>query len=203
MKSFKRTLIFSGIIAASAALAVSCGEVAVDETPVFEAGESCTAYRVGKRMFLVNSLTVTGKNCTSEFTVTKDESAAVIRVKVPVSGFSSGEAERDAHTAGILGGPEHDSVEFVSAPVALSDWDKAVAGGSLLLKGNLKVAGKESPVETEVVFTAEGEGYSAAGKVMTSFSANGLQAPKVAGGLVASVNDTLELHFQVKSSAVK
>jgi hypothetical protein len=198
-----KKIIFTGILAQAFFLFASCGPAAVESGAVFESGENCTAYRVGKRMFLFKEVTVIGKNCSSTASVISADGSVVIKVSLPVSGFKSGEDKRDEHTAAILGAPAVTEIEFVSATVPAADWEQAITGKTIPVKGTLKVKGKESPIETNVQFTAKDKGYTASGSLQTTFSVLGLEAPKVAGGLVATVNDALELHFQFQSDKIK
>jgi len=197
-----KKLILSGAAISAVLFSVSCGPVAVETGDVFQKGEHCTAYRVGKRMFLFKPVTVIGKNCDSSASVLKDGDSVILKVTVPSDKFISGEPERDKHTAQILGAPAAPAIEFTSAPVSAESWAEAVKGKSLTVKGILKINGHENPVEPTVKFTVSENAYTAFGSLETSFTANGLQAPKVAGGIVANVNDAIELHFQLQSAKI-
>ena len=194
----KRFLLLSLFTAAILSV-LSCSPVSIGSGPVFEAGEHCVAYRVGKRMFLVNSLTVTGKNCDIKASIEMVGTDIALKVAIPVGSFVSGEPERDSHTAEILGAPDYTEVIFLSSPIGFGNWSRAVHDGKMDVTGNLQLRGKEYPLATTLHFMQSGSGFVVTGSLETRFSDLGLNAPSVAGGLVARVNDTIQLHYQIQS----
>ena len=75
-------------------------------------------------------------------------------------------------------------------------------GGDLRVPGALRIGGKDFPVTFQVRTKREGKNILFSGQTEVSLSHFEISPPRMLGGLVASVEDWLELSFNVHSRHV-
>jgi len=154
---------------------------------------NCVAWKTKKTLFLMNSLEPVGTNCQIKIELEKEGNSSRVRVLVPVSGFDSGEPERDLHVQEILKAKDFPNIVFQSDALDPKEWK---TGEPKELRGKLSVAGKEVPINLTV--SKDKEGNAAQGYLIAKFTTFGIEPPSVAMGVVAKVQDYLELHFRVQ-----
>lgn len=118
---------------------------------------------------------------------------------MPISGFDSGDRERDADVRGILKESEQSDLLFRSKPMSEGKWREAVKKSSLVLEGELNIAGRSFPISTQCQIVATASGVEVDGVIPVSFAKFDLKVPKVGGGLIVKADSDLELHFHIRS----
>lgn len=162
----------------------------------FAAGKNCVAWQASKRMFLIDSQYPVGKTCQVEIKFQKNGDQRVVEVTVPISSFDSGEKERDQEVAKLLLADQFPYIKIVTQPFSSQEIEVFKSGSLVELPGRLEFAGR-SIEKTFQVRKADNPNGAAHVVVQTTFTELGLQAPKVAGGLVAKVRDELKLYGQL------
>lgn len=168
------------------------------ELPV---GSHCVAYKAKKRMFLIRTVKVLGKNCNIVSQVIPDVGGVYsYKLEIPIENFDSGDEERDKDVRKILKQKAQDSLYFYSEKMSKKEWQKLmVTGKSFSINGTLSMAGQETPIKASVKLIKTAKGFEADGIIYTQFKSFNLQPPKLFGGLMASVKEELELHFHLQS----
>ena len=162
----------------------------------FPSGQNCVAWKARKTMFLFSKSEPVGTNC--NITVKVDVPAPShfqVTVVVPLAEFKSGELERDQEIRKLLKEEVQPDLIFLSDTITARDWPSYLDGSIAAMKGVLKIGGRAYPVILQL--QKRGDGQPLVGKVDVSLKALEIEAPGFAGGLVAKVDDTIELSFQV------
>ena len=160
-------------------------------------------YHVRKKMFLVKSELVWGLNCEIAAEIQKEGGMVSVKMTIPVEKFSSGNEDRDEDVKSILKYAEHPRMIFSSEKIRFESLRTALdQGGDLRVSGALKIGGKDFPVTFQVRAKREGQNIIFSGQTEVSLSHFEISPPRMLGGLVANVEDWLELSFNVHSRHV-
>ncbi len=186
----------SAVAAVLALAAASAGAVP------FPAGKACAAWKTKKTMFLFRHLEPVGMNCSVRAGVETLGTVKRLRLAIPIAKFDSGQKSRDAEVVKILGGAAQPELEFLSRAYTTSEWESLRTTPAAAVEGALRIGGKDFPVTAPFALVGEGADAAAVGSFVTSFSAFAIVPPAVGGGLVAQVQDYLELHYRVPLSQV-
>lgn len=158
---------------------------------------SAAAWQTNKTMFLFKSSQHVGMNTYITASIRSDAENRSIRVDIPIDKFDSGDQERDQDVVSILKGDVQKDLTFQSQNLNSKDWDQLLNGQKNTLDGKLTIGN----IDYNVVFTVnvvdEDEDKLITGQMTTKFSYFGLDAPSVAGGVVAKVSDELLLHVKI------
>ena len=162
----------------------------------FPDGQNCVAWKAKKTMFLFRKSEPVGLNCKIRIRVESPApSHYQVTVNIPLGEFSSGEAERDLEVRKLLREDKQADLLFISDTLTGRDWPSYLEGSLPLVKGALKVGGQNYPVTLQLQKrTGPAPLY---GKIEVSLKSLEVAAPAVAGGLVAQVDDIVELWMQV------
>jgi hypothetical protein len=165
----------------------------------------CVAWKTKKRMFLVSSQEPVGVSCTPTVELQLgDHNKLILWVEIKTSSFQSGEEERDQEVVKLLG----EKVVLKSDERTESEWRDFLKKKAGTLNMNLEINNKSYslPASFEIKFPSEieeGKSIQVKGKVVTQFSKINIEPPSVGGGLVASVKDFLELHYQFSLNKIE
>ena len=178
------------------------GTTTVAQAQDFPSGAHCVAWRTQKTMFLFSKETPVGMNCNVQTELRSEGEQRILEAVIPIRGFDSKNADRDADVFALLKGPQQADLLFRSETLST---DRLIGlskeGGQV--KGQLTIGGKAYPV----IFTLRTELVNEAlvfhGTFQGKFSQFDLEAPRVAAGVIAKVADRLELLFQFQKSEVK
>lgn len=158
----------------------------------FQPDKSCVAWKASKRMFLVKSVEPVGVSCNVELKWNTQSRELV--VEVPIDSFDSQEPERDAEVAKLLKATEHPSIQIATAAISAAEIEALRAKEAVTLKGRMSLAGQTLEKDFKVYRLSDELAHVV---LQTSFSELNLQAPTVAGGVVAKVRDPLTLVAQL------
>ena len=168
----------------------------------FPKQENCVAWKTSKRLFLVKNQDPVGVNCKIQTKIDKTKEGFVFEGNFPIQSFDSGEPARDEHIRELLEEKTQGSLIFISDVISLEEWAKKKSTnfelGGILKKGNKEYRTNFQVTKQVVDGIPLWKGVS-----KTKFTALGMEAPTVAGGIVAKVKDELELHFQFLESKIK
>lgn len=156
----------------------------------FSSEEHCVAYKTKKTIMLISRAIVFGKNCSMKISLLDKKEGQFVQIDIPVSEFHSGEKARDEAVPELLGINKEGSIFFTTQlPKKLNS-----LGDHFTINGNLQIGDKAHNLSIPV--TNKNDQFT--GSVTTSFTQLGLEVPSVGGGIVAKVEDRLELLFQFK-----
>lgn len=160
--------------------------------------QSSVSWKTSKRMFLLSTQTPVGINRAVEVqTGIKD--TRYIRLLIPIDKFDSGEPERDQEVLKILKADIQPKLIFSTSLLKSAEYERLVRGDINEIDGTLSIAKIEHPVTVKITRT----GNFLVGTIKTKFTTFGITPPKVAGGLVAKVNDELELVGRIDLADLK
>jgi polyisoprenoid-binding protein YceI len=159
--------------------------------PAFSADDHCVAYWTSKRVMLVRTVGVIGKNCDVAARLHwRDDDAATVEVVVRADRFDSGNARRDRDVARILDAARNPEIRFGAGPIRAGEVRRLEAGNRVAVPGYLEVAGRRHAVE----FAVRLQGDVVSGEARTTFAALGLEVDRVGpGGMVADPAEDLAL----------
>jgi hypothetical protein len=168
---------------------------------LFPKGSHCVAYVAKKKLMLIRTVEVVGKNCQVSSQVVPDVGGVYsYKLEIPIDRFESGEEERDKDVRKILKSDKQDSLIFKTEKLKKEDWTKIIlAKKEIHINGILNIGGKEYPIVASVLIIKNGENYEVDGLVKTKFKKLGVKAPQLFAGLMAKVKDEVELHFHLLS----
>jgi polyisoprenoid-binding protein YceI len=167
----------------------------------FPDGKACAAWKTKKTMFLFKKLEPVGMNCAVTAKVTTDGAGKRVIVEIPIASFDSGEPARDKQVRVILKADVAPSMVFTSRVYAPAEWESVSAGKAATIEGTLAIGGESFAISAPISLSA-GPAPVASGEFKTTFAYFKIAPPKVAGGLIASVQDYLELHYSIPLAAV-
>lgn len=167
---------------------------------LFSKEEHCVAYKTKKRLFLITSVDVIGKNCDISSEVIPEPGELFhVEVSIPILSFESGEVERDRDVAKLLKVENQKNLDFHSESMSQKAWKEKIKAGHFDLKGHLKIAGSEYPVTAKIEVTENDEKQMLVqGMISTRFKDFDLKPPRLWGGIGASVSKDLNLLFQLQ-----
>jgi hypothetical protein len=153
-------------------------------------GDHCVAWKTQKIQFMFIDDQPVGKSCevSVEVVATEDKNY-LIRVEVPIMSFNSGEKSRDEDVFDILRGRYQPNILVETTAMSKQDLVKAIKGKQKKVIGIIQIGNKSFPVEIKMVGPLKGV-------ISAKFSDFDIEPPKVLGGIIASVEDKLELHFK-------
>ena len=154
----------------------------------FAFAQSSVSWKTSKTMFLFSKQTPVGINNAVRVETGLGD-ARFIKLIIPISKFSSGEAERDQEVQKILQADIQPNIVFQTKIMRASAFERIVSGDVKSIDGTLTIAKEDHPVTVELALTNN----FLVGTVKTKFTTFGIQPPKVVGGIVAKVDDQLEL----------
>jgi YceI-like protein len=167
----------------------------------FPDGKACVAWKTKKTMFLLKKLEPVGINCSVSVHITPKGAGQQVIVEIPIAAFDSGEKARDKQVLTILKSDVAPALVFTSREYASAEWDGVKIGKIALIEGSLSIGGESFPISMPFLVSRDAS-MVASGVLVTTFSRFKIAPPKVAGGLIANVQDYLELHYRVPLSMV-
>ncbi|MDD9950229.1 MAG: YceI family protein [Zetaproteobacteria bacterium] len=168
---------------------------------IFQTNEHCAAWKTRKTMFLFKQLEPVGINCNIQTKMLQTEKGLQLQASFPIKSFNSGEPDRDAAVFDILQGKLQEDLTYLSRPLTVESLQGSE--GKLDIQGTLTLGGKTYPLTFTTHYQKKDTQISFHGLAKTSYTALGIEPPKVLGGLVANVHDTLELHFLFQSNKIQ
>lgn len=168
-------------------------------------GNHCVAYRTTKTLALVSSDEVVGRNCSVTTKAMKDSAGMLsVEVGIPISGFNSKEPDRDKEVSKWLMADKQPVMVFRTQNLSRAQWESMLQKGSGLIRGTLKIGGKNYPLNSTAKVRRNGNQIEVYGAIYTKFTAFGIKPPEVGpGGVIAKAPDYLELHYNLLSSKVQ
>lgn len=167
----------------------------------FSENQSCVAWKTRKTMFLVKQVEPVGMNCEIIQKIESAEGKYSLIVEIPIAKFDSGEPSRDKEVLNILGAKQNPNLKYKSAALDAEVLAR-MKSEPVAIDGFLEVDGRPYPVQFMVKATALGTDTIFEGQSIGKFSDFKIGRIKVALGLIASVDDYLELHFHLLSSKI-
>ena len=169
---------------------------------VFSSGSHCVAYKAKKRMFLIRTVEVIGKNCEVVSQVVPDVGGYfAYKLEVPIENFDSGEAERDKDVKKLLKVEKQDSLYFTTEKKTKEEWQQLLAySENVKIAGKLNIGGNDFPVNATVKLVKSDNKLEARGSIVTKFKHLGLKPPVLFGGLMAKVKEELQLEFHLQAN---
>lgn len=183
-------------------LLIQLGFAAVTQAQEFPVGAHCVAWRTQKTMFLVSKETPVGINCKIQTSLKEEGGQKVLEVSIPIQGFDSKSADRDADVFTLLKGSQQPDLRFRSELLS-NERLLSLAKEGGVVQGQLTIGGKANPVAFTIRTASAGETMVFHGAFQGTFSQFEIDPPRVGGGLVAKVDDKLELLFQFQKSELK
>lgn len=155
-------------------------------------------------MFLVSTVNPVGINCKFNSKIVTGERGRSLELRVPIEGFESGEPERDKEVLKILKAEVQPELVIRTEDLGAEGADKLFGKEKSELSAELTIGGKKFtiPKVSYQIEVREGVKFLV-GHVSTTFSAFDIEPPAVAGGLVAKVQDVLELHYQIRKDRIQ
>ncbi|MCB1172558.1 MAG: YceI family protein [Leptospiraceae bacterium] len=153
-----------------------------------QAYTACASYEVRKDVALLQTVSVTGKNCALRLELTEKGAQKHIQVRIPVAALTSGNARRDRHVQEILG-----AELFFQAAVA-GDFLARLGTGHLVVDGTIRLKGQNYPI----AFQMQRQGANLTGVHQGTLTALGIKPPVAGpGGLIARAHDALVLRVVI------
>lgn len=175
-----------------------CWSIALGTTTYQPHQDRCVQYHVRKKMFLIKKELVWGMNCEIAAEVQTDANQVSVKVTIPVEKFNTGNDNRDEDVKSILKYAEHPRMTFVSQKISLESLKTALEQGQeVAVPGMLKIGGRDFPVTFKMSLKKEGPDLVFSGRTEAAMSQFEIPPPRMAGGLIASVEDWLELSFNI------
>ena len=168
---------------------------------VFPEGKACVAWKTRKTMFLVKKVEPVGINCSVNIRIDSKGVGKQVTVEIPIAAFDSGEKMRDRKVLEILKSDVSPALVFTSRIYTPDEWSVVRSGKAIAIEGALAVGGESFPIVVPFSLSTETP-LIASGVLVTTFTRFKINPPKVAGGIVASVQDYLELHYRIPMAAV-
>ena len=172
-----------------------------DVTIKWPEGQSAVAWQSSKTMFLVSDSKPVGINNQVKVAVKVEADSRIISIEIPIKGFDSGDETRDADVFPILKGDIQPNLLFTSSPLSSSQWASLMESQLDELTGMLKIGGKDYPASFKLDKSAPKN--LILGLMDSTFASFGLEAPSVAGGIVASVDEELNLWGRIYKKDLK
>ncbi|MCB9025259.1 MAG: hypothetical protein H6625_03005 [Bdellovibrionaceae bacterium] len=168
---------------------------------VFNSKDHCVAYVAKKRLMLIRTVEVVGKNCEIRSQIVPDvDNLYAFKLEIPIDSFESGEEERDKDVKKILKIDQQNALIFLSEKKTKQEWKKVLMEThEVPFSGLLSIANNSYKVKASVNIIKSNDGMEARGKIITKFNDLGLEPPSLFGGIMAKVKEDLELQFILQS----
>ncbi len=171
---------------------------------LFQDHDHGLAYIVEKKMFMLTTLSVTGKSSEIDSSVVfnSNKDQFKVHISLPVESLDSGLEDRDKSVQDFLKFKEHPNITFTSDWLAYdslnfeTEMDKTVPG--LLCFG-----GDQFHVHFPLRFTRHESYTQISGILAYTFTKFDMACPRVAGGLVADVKDRLDIVVNLRSDKIE
>ncbi|MBK8203351.1 MAG: YceI family protein [Bdellovibrionales bacterium] len=185
----------------AAVFALSLGsELGLASDSLFEFSSHCVAYKTKKKILMIHRVNVIGYNCqVSTQIVPEIDEKYHFEMQVQARGFESGESERDRDVQKILKAESFPQISFKTSGRSKPEWQALLDKKIFLLEGNLEIGGSSFPVAANVTVDSINKIQIANGSVTRKFTELGISPPKLGMGILASVADKVELHFQIRA----
>ena len=170
---------------------------------IFQPGDHCLAYRVEETLILFVPSVVVGKTCEVAARVERKGEQVRFEVSFPIRSLDSGNGLRDGNVADSLSVDTHPDIRFVSGFLTLEQVGAVLKQGNTQLPGVLEVAGEPRDVQFPIELSQQAGTWVVTGTLATSFTALKQEIPTVVGGLVADVEDELELMVHLRFDQVQ
>ncbi len=171
--------------------------------PLFEDTDHGLAYITEKKMFMLTTLSVTGKSYDIHSTIEFNESSDQfkVHVSVPVESLDSGMIERDKSVQDFLQIADHPKITFTSDWLAYDslNFDTHLSKN---ISGLLCFAGKQFQVDFPLHFIRHENFTHITGVLESTFTKLDMACPRVVGGLVADVKDRLDIIVNLRSDKI-
>ncbi|MBK7843178.1 MAG: YceI family protein [Bdellovibrionales bacterium] len=175
-------------------------ELALANDSLFDDASHCVAYKTKKKILMIHRVNVVGYNCqVSTQIVPEVDEKYHFEMQVQARGFESGESERDKDVQKILKAESFPQISFKTSGRSKSEWQALLDKKVFLLDGNLDIGGSSYPVSANVTLDSKNKIHIANGSVTRKFTELGISPPKLGMGILASVADKVELHFQIRA----
>ncbi|TGL23787.1 hypothetical protein EHQ46_01270 [Leptospira yanagawae] len=161
----------------------------------FPKGQSCVAWKTDKTLIVVNKQSPVGLNCKIELKIEQSKLGYKFEGKFPISNFNSNQEMRDNEVRKLLDEEIQPNLIFISNLISYSEWTQK-KNTNFELKGIFRKGNRDFNLTFQVSKEIQNGTGVWKGMTKTKFSELGMIPPKVAFGIVTSVNDDLELHFQ-------
>lgn len=173
-------------------------------TPLIPPGSHCVAYIVKKKVFFLVSSTVSGLNCQIYPKIIRAANGKfLVEVKVPITGFDTGNSKRDTHVAEILGMPKQPNLIYKSEAHSKPMWQKILKTKKGFLNGKLKLNEKNFSIKSLIAIKKLKNGYEISGIIKSRLTQFGIKPPKAGiGGIFADTGDYIEIHFMVQTKKI-
>lgn len=180
---------------------MTVGFASFSEASLLPAGSHCVAYRAKKRLMLVKTVEVIGRNCHVVSQIVPAIGGLYsYKLEVPIDRFESGEEERDKDVKKYLKYDRQDSLYFNSESLPKERWNQIIESQKpVAITGVLNIGGRNHTISAQVKIVKSDMGYEVDGEIITKFENLGIKPPRLFGGLMATVKDDLELHFHLQS----
>ncbi len=170
---------------------------------LFEDTDHGLAYITEKKMFMLTTLSVTGKSYDIHSTIEFNESSDQfkVHVSVPVESLDSGMIERDKSVQDFLQIADHPKITFTSDWLAYDslNFDTHLSKN---ISGLLCFAGKQFQVDFPLHFIRHDNFTHITGVLESTFTKLDMACPRVVGGLVADVKDRLDIIVNLRSDKI-
>ena len=161
--------------------------------------KTCVAWQAEKKIAFLFDAKPLGKSCqVEEKFVSKGGDLYGLHLTVPIRSFDSGNSTRDHSVLEILGAPKEKNIYFSTTAYPLSKWQEFLAAKNFSLEGTLQIKSKSNPVTLRVTSEKIKDSKYFTGKLETSFTDLGLEAPSLLFGVGFQVKNSLSLLFQYK-----
>lgn len=182
-------------------LLISQWPILASALSLFNPGEHCVAYKAKKRLFLVRTIEVVGRNCeVSSQIIPVLGDQYYVEVNIPAATFRSGELERDRDVTKLLSRDKQDSLIFKTKAMNKVQWQELLQKAPFEIDGELQIGGKAYPVKALVSLNKTADDIEVDGLIKTEFKAFEMKPPTLALGIAAKVKEELELHFHLLGS---
>lgn len=156
--------------------------------------KSCVAYEAEKSLLLVGRGRIYGGSCTLAVTSVKKAGNQLVRIRFDVSTLKSDGETRDREVQALLTSDRH---RHISVSALIPTGTRFINDEPVTLDGFLTIKNKKYRINVSVAHDSGASPAQFRVTINTSFSALGMEPPKVAGGAVAEVFDPLKLHGKI------
>lgn len=164
-------------------------------TPV----EHCVAWKTRKKMFLFDSTEPVGISCRFESRLRLNaDGTGVAELNIPIKSFDSKDKGRDDTVFEILKGDQQPNLILRTMPMQRPELESIWSRSKGTLDVQIEIGHKTSKLQFQYETYLRGSVRILHGVVKTTFTQLGMQPPSAGGGLVAKVDDVLELHAQLR-----
>lgn len=154
-------------------------------------------------MFFVKSVQVVGRNCDVSAQVLPEIGGLYrIEVNIPISSFSSGEADRDNDVRKILKADVKPNLVFRSKAMTAEEWQTLFAKKAFDLEGEMTIGEKTYPLKVSSNYLEKEDGPEVDGVAKANFDDFEIKPPKLGGGAIVKTKKQIELDFHLLASRI-